>query len=51
MNLLLAMGSMPAHPMFPDCSADFRLGLMCGVVLGFAVATFFWIVIHYLSRR
>jgi uncharacterized membrane protein (Fun14 family) len=29
---------------------DFGLGIACGFVLGFAAATFLWIVIHYIAR-
>lgn len=49
--IAMLMGSMPAHaPPFPDCSSDFALGVTCGVIVGFALATVVWIVIHHISR-
>lgn len=30
---------------------DFGLGVTMGFVLGFAIATFFWIALHYFTRR
>jgi hypothetical protein len=45
------MGSMPVPIAFPDCGSDFWLGVTCGTVFGFAVATLFWICLHYVTRR
>lgn len=47
----LLMASVSAPAPFPNCDADFGVGLTCGVIIGFAAATFLWVCLHYFTRR